>query len=145
MSLNTHHSQLTTHGFISVLFVSCSSGPRPIRVGQDACTFCKMTVSDKKFGAEIVTDKGKVFVFDDLHCMAAYLKENQQASNSDFYIVNFENGELLPKDKAFILKSESLRSPMGSNMAAFSSKEALEKFSSSFPGQAVEWNNVINQ
>ncbi len=130
---------------ISVLLVSCSSGPRPIRVGQDACTFCKMTVSDKKFGAEIVTDKGKVFVFDDLHCLAAYVKENQQASNSDFYIVNFENGELLPKDKAFILKSESLRSPMGSNMAAFNSKEALEKFSASFPGQAVELNSVITQ
>jgi copper chaperone NosL len=104
-----------------------------------------MTISDKKFGAEIVTDKGKVFVFDDLHCLAAYLKENQQASNSDFYVVNFENGELLKKDDASFLKSETLRSPMGSNTAAFMSKESLQKFSANFPGETVEWNTVINQ
>ena len=38
----------------------CSTEPLPIRYGQDNCDFCKMTISDHRFGAEIVTKKGKI-------------------------------------------------------------------------------------
>ena len=33
---------------------------------------CKMTLVDKKFGAEVVTKKGKVYKFDDLNCMIKF-------------------------------------------------------------------------
>ena len=41
-------------------FLSCATGPEPIRFGKDNCHSCKMTLTDKRFGAEIVTKKGKV-------------------------------------------------------------------------------------
>ena len=48
-------------GFLGLMsFTSCSAGPEPIRYGQDNCHHCKMTLTDKRFGAEIVTQKGKV-------------------------------------------------------------------------------------
>jgi copper chaperone NosL len=42
---------------ITVLFLSCSNDPQPLQYGKDACYACKMTLVDKKFGAEIVTKK----------------------------------------------------------------------------------------
>jgi hypothetical protein len=34
---------------------SCSIRPQSIKVGTDICYFCKMIVSDEKFGGEILT------------------------------------------------------------------------------------------
>ncbi|HSN59587.1 MAG TPA: hypothetical protein VLR49_01530, partial [Ferruginibacter sp.] len=44
---------------LTVTLSSCSTDPQPLRIGQDNCDFCKMTISDKRFGAEVVTKKGK--------------------------------------------------------------------------------------
>ncbi|MCX8489678.1 MAG: hypothetical protein ORN54_01270 [Cyclobacteriaceae bacterium] len=43
---------------ILLLFISCSTEPEPLVYGTDICHFCKMTLMDKKFGAELVTKKG---------------------------------------------------------------------------------------
>ncbi|MDX1911017.1 MAG: hypothetical protein SFV22_06010, partial [Saprospiraceae bacterium] len=55
--------------------VACSTGPEPIRYGQDNCHACKMTLTDRRFGAEIVTKKGKVYKFDDLNCLMGHIGE----------------------------------------------------------------------
>src|SRR5690606_41654244 len=52
---------------------ACSVGPEPLRYGEDACHSCRMTLMDKKFGAEVVSVKGKVFKFDDMNCMVNFL------------------------------------------------------------------------
>ena len=36
-----------------------------------------MTISDPQFGGEIITTKGKVYKFDDLHCMKGFLKAGE--------------------------------------------------------------------
>lgn len=137
-----------TAGIIALAMItlsSCNSGPRPIRIGQDACAFCKMTISDKRFGAELVTDKGKIFVFDDVHCITAYAKQNSSVELGTVYLTNFENGELLKSDNAVLWRSEKLRSPMGSNIAAFPSASSLEKYKNDFPGADVQWNSLLNE
>ncbi|WP_198175425.1 hypothetical protein [Spirosoma telluris] len=55
----------------------CSVQPEPIRYGKDACTHCKMTIVDQTFAAEIVTQKGKSYKFDDVACLVNYLNENK--------------------------------------------------------------------
>ena len=55
---------------------SCNVKPEVIVVGKDQCCFCKMTVSDPKFGAEIVTVKGRNYKFDDMHCVLAFMHHN---------------------------------------------------------------------
>ena len=54
--------------------ISCNTGPQPIRPGIDACDFCKMTITDDRFGGELVSEKGKIFKFDDMHCLTSFLK-----------------------------------------------------------------------
>ena len=109
---------------------ACSQATEPIRYGKDACHFCKMTIMDKKYGCEIVTDKGKVFKFDDVSCMAKYLKDNNlEQSRLSFIVVNqYDNpGELIDAKSAVFLNGGQIRSPMRGDMAAFTNQASANK------------------
>lgn len=131
---------------VTLLMSSCSVDPEPIRIGRDACYFCKMGVTDKRFGAELITKKGKIYKFDDLHCLVAFTKE-AIVKNEDIqgmYLVDFEEPHgFVELKNAFLFRSEILRSPMGSNTAAFLSEEKLKTFEQSNPGEVVQVNSLI--
>lgn len=130
----------------SVIFLSaCSTGPRPINVGEDNCAHCKMTVTDIRFASELVTDKGKIFVFDDLACLKAFSESDEFAGNTGHtvYITDFSSGQLSASNNGFLISSEELRSPMGSNTAFFISKDSLEYFKSTVNGSTVPIENYV--
>jgi copper chaperone NosL len=138
----------TTAMSLLVVFAmtACSTGPQPIRFGQDGCDFCKMTISDKRFGAELVTQKGKVYKFDDMHCIAAFHKSGTVAEKdiARIYMIDFSQpGTLVPARESYFLKSETLHSPMGGNIAAFRSEDSLKKFNQQFPGETLKWEQAI--
>lgn len=127
---------------------SCSTGPQPIKLNQDGCASCKMTISDPDYGAEIVTKKGKAFKFDDIHCLLHFIREGQVASNDirEVYFVNFTDPhQLIPSSKAFLLHSEALRSPMGSHIAAFDDEGKMDEVSRKVNGTVVHWDKLKNQ
>ncbi len=49
--------------FLAFSTMGCNTEPQPIKIGEDACSFCKMSIADNRYGAEIITKKGKVFKF----------------------------------------------------------------------------------
>ena len=134
--------------FLATALSSCSISPQPIRVGTDACSFCKMTIADNRFGAEILTQKGKAFKFDDMHCLLAFRKANT-INNSDIketYLVNFdEPHNLVDASKAFLFKSAELRSPMGGNVANFADENSLKKLNQTMNGDIITWQALLNQ
>lgn len=116
-------NKVAAAAFFSIFMTSCAGGPEPIRYGQDACSLCKMTLTDQRFGAEVVTEKGKVFKFDDLNCMADFLKNSPDAAQKLTHTVAVDfskKGNFVDVEKAFFLKSELLKSPMRGDVAAFS-------------------------
>lgn len=126
------------------LFQSCSTGPKPIKYGQDACDFCKMTIIDKRFAAEWVTSKGKAFKFDDLHCLAGYRKKDN--SEGTTYINSYSGDEeLKPADNMMYLQSETLKSPMGGNIAAFHNQSSLDSIKQTHTGKELKWTEVLAQ
>lgn len=126
---------------------SCAQSPEPIRYGKDACVFCKMTIMDKKYAAEIVTNKGKVFKFDDLSCMVKYIKTSQlKEEELAFIVVNDYNnpGELIDVKTATFLSSKDLRSPMRGDVAAFSVKSFATASMSKFAdAKILTWKEVF--
>ena len=50
--------------FSVFMFSGCSLEPKPIEYGEDQCDACKMRISDSRFGAELVTTKGKIYKYD---------------------------------------------------------------------------------
>ncbi|HEY8658165.1 MAG TPA: nitrous oxide reductase accessory protein NosL [Hanamia sp.] len=128
-----------------LLLNSCNTGPQPIITGKDHCDFCKMPVSDNRFGAEVITTKGKVFKFDDAHCVLSFLHSDGFKNEQQYtiYFVDFSGKhELMPAEKASYLKSDALRSPMNGNIAAFQSSDSLQTALQKFPGTALNWNEL---
>jgi len=126
---------------IMLVMQSCATGPQPIKYGSDACDFCKMTIMEKKFACEWITSKGKVFRFDDVHCLLSYNKVNKAEGLA--YINDFTgNGDLVKANELFFVNAAVLKAPMGGNMAAFTKKTAAETFSNTNQGQILNWEAV---
>ncbi|MBL7814169.1 MAG: nitrous oxide reductase accessory protein NosL [Saprospiraceae bacterium] len=130
----------------SLFFAHCASEIEPINYGKEACHFCKMTIVDAKFGAEIVTQKGKIFKFDDLHCLVSYLKkENIKETDLSHVVVNDYHaaGSFLPVKNAFFLKSEQFKSPMRGDIAAFKT-EGAATMAKPNDAKMMNWTTVFS-
>jgi copper chaperone NosL len=130
-----------------LLLASCSGDPEPIVYGKDACEHCKMTIMDQKYGAEIVTRKGKIFKFDAAECMIDYVRESPGKFSSEtdmFLTVNVaQPGTLIPADKAFFLKDKAFKSPMGGNLASFTSMQLAENNLQNADGKILTWTELL--
>lgn len=130
---------------IIFMISACSGGPEPIRFGHDSCDRCKMVIMDPKFGAEIVTAKGKVYKLDDVNCMVGYIRGLKLESNDigHLLIVDYGNPEsLIHVEDAFFIHSDKIRSPMASEIAAFSDKAMMEKYHADWGGDVLDWEGV---
>lgn len=132
---------------LALITLSCSVEPEAIKYGTDACHTCKMTLMDKKFGAELVTEKGKIYKFDDVNCMMKYYNESQDPSQFKYkLVVDFSQPEkLIPANDAFYLKSADIKSPMASQIAAFEKKENLEALQKELNGIYLVWGELVTQ
>ena len=133
---------------------ACNTIPTSIKIGKDACSFCKMTVSDNRFGVVLVTEKGKSFIFDDPQCLASYLhspKNSPQNSaqktslkKTDIYFTNFIGAHLLVNaNEAFIIKSQQIHGPMNGSFAAFSNKDSAMRYILHNTGNIVKLNELL--
>lgn len=133
---------------VSVLLMSCSVEPEPLRFGADACYACKMTLMDKKFGAEIVTKKGKVYKFDDVNCMINFHNSGHELEENMAYrlVVDFATPEkLIDAQQAFYLKSNLIKTPMASQIASFEIKEQAELTNKQWRGIWLTWGELVTQ
>lgn len=130
---------------VTITLLSCSTEPQPLQYGKDGCHACKMTLMDNRFGAEIITDKGKVYKFDDMNCMLSFFYSNELKApeQATILVIDFSKPEsLIDARKARYVKSDAIRSPMASNMAAFETEVALQTFNDSWQGAVLDWNDL---
>jgi len=133
-------------GILILSIPGCAVEPEPIKIGSDNCHYCKMIISDNKFGAEVVTLKGKVFKYDESHCLFAEITEGgiDRSIIKDIYFTDFCKGHgLIKGPNGFYLKSDELKGPMGGNIAAFSSNDSLNSYLKQLNGEQVNWNQLI--
>lgn len=129
-----------------ISLTSCSSGPQPMVLGKDNCHLCKMTITDARFGAEIITKKGRVYKFDDIFCLVSYLKADtsEQQNLKDIYFVDYiGKHQFIKSNTAFLFSSPDLHSPMNGNIAAFESKEKSKEATATFSGSEVKWVDLL--
>ncbi len=127
------------------LLTGCASEPQPIVTGKDNCDFCKMKITDNRFGAELVTRKHKVYKFDDAHCILSFIQEKKidEAGLSGIYFTDFDMPHsLIGREQAVFFQSPNLHSPMNGNVAAFRSLDSLEKVLPVYYGNRVSWEEM---
>jgi copper chaperone NosL len=127
---------------------ACSNEPQEINYSKDVCDFCKMTIMDKQFATQCISAKGKVYKFDDVFCLNKFLKNGGvwKTEIEGIYFTDYaQKHGWIKTDKVLFLKSDSLRSPMGGNIAAFNSKEDRENTNKRLNGELLSWDDIKPQ
>ena len=131
-----------------ICLAGCEVKPEPLFFGKDLCHTCKMTLIDNKYGAELVTKKGKIYKFDDMNCMLNFYHSGYEEP-TDFQflqVIDFSRpGILIDGMHALYLKSDDLRTPMASGIAAFESEQTLNEAKQTFKGVMLSWGEVNTQ
>ena len=129
-------------GLALLLLAGCQRAPRPLVAGVDSCDFCRMTLSDTRFGGEIQSKTGKIHAFDAIECLSSFhLAATDRDDVRGAWVSDFESGRLVPVDSAVFLRGGKVNSPMGRSLVAFAPEHANE-LERRYGGQRLTWNDV---
>jgi len=129
---------------ILLLLFGCKISPQPIEYGQDGCHFCKMTIVDKQYAAQIVTEKGKVYKFDATECMVNFMDEFDTSTIALYLSNTYTEPEvLIDATQATFLISENIPSPMGAFLSVFKNKEDAIKTQTDKSGNIYTWEELL--
>lgn len=131
--------------FTTLFQFSCTNkGPEPINFNKDNCDYCKMTLTEENFACELITEKSKVYKFDDIRCMIGFDGENKdKTKNASFYISDFLAPHALTSNtKLHFVASENIGSPMGGNIAAFTNKDSATVYATKLSVTTIAWEDI---
>jgi copper chaperone NosL len=129
-----------------VLFAAAcgDSGPRPLIAGEDACGFCRMAISDVRFGAEVRTATGRILTFDAVECLAGYVNASANLEKPNgVWVADYEGGGMVPADSAHYVRGGSLHSPMGRQLTSFAPTTSPAALSARYGGEVLSWRQVL--
>ena len=128
-----------------LLLAGCSEGPRAIAYGRDACDYCRMTISDRRYGAELVSTKGKVHEFDSIECLAAYYLQSRGSSAArSLWVTDFDRpGTFVAATEARYLRVSGPGSPMGKGLTAFAPGADTAALRRTHGGDVLRWADVL--
>jgi copper chaperone NosL len=103
-----------------------------------------MTISEGKYGSEIITDKGRVYKFDDMMCMIHYCNDNPNVKIGSYFVSDYsKENELIPVPSAFFLSGGAIKSPMRGGIIAFSSQKEAKEYSIKLKAATATWDFVL--
>lgn len=132
---------------IAVLLVLTSCQQRaldPVAIeATDMCSFCRMTISDKRYAAELIDDEERVFKFDDIGCMTNFIKQNRNdVPTAALFVMDFESREWMKAEDAFYVRSAELKTPMSHGLAAFKNKSSAETAVAKYNGALLRFAEI---
>lgn len=127
--------------------MACSEQqPVPLVINTDNCDFCKMTISDPKFGAELLTNKGKIYKFDAIECLAGFCAEQTvkpEDVHSRWAINLIRPGELIDVATSTFFQCERLPSPMGKNYSAVPTQTDFDRVAVNYQCRKMTWDEIL--
>lgn len=131
---------------ISLIWIGCNQQPEAIRYGQDACAHCRMIIADEKFGSELITQKGKIYKFDSIECLAMYWNQFSKNDIHSLWVTDFKNpGQWVRADQAQFLQSSNVPSPMGMFLSGYSGDYDAQSMQKQFDGDVLNWQQVVTR
>ena len=116
---------------------------KKIDYGTTNCQLCNMVIKDNRFAAQAIDQDNQTLYFDAIECLLNYLNANNETDLKSIYVSDYANpGSLILATSVFYLKSNAIKSPMGANLSAFSSKEEAENFKTSEKDILFTWQQL---
>lgn len=128
---------------VTLVFYSCgNAGPEAINLHSDNCDFCRMTISDGRLAAELITEKRRTHKFDDLVCMLRY-KQEQKLLVKKYYVCDYTGSNaLIDAENAWFISHETFKTPMGGNIVAFASRQTATEYAARLNTVVAGWAGV---
>ncbi len=131
---------------VLVTLSACSDGPREVHIGTEECAHCRMMVSEEQFASQLMTDRGRHYVFDSIECMAEFLDHSEEVPEDriqELWVSDFPDpGNWIPVAEAYFLRSDELRSPMGLYLSAYADLQGAQEAQTAFGGEILNWAEV---
>jgi copper chaperone NosL len=129
----------------AVAAAACGGRPQPAQldVNHDACAYCRMVVSDARFASQIVAGHEDPRFFDDLGCLANYLKHNDLPAGAAVFVADHQTRAWIPAESAVYTQAVGVTAPMGSSILAHASAENRAADAAAAGGRAVTLDQVF--
>jgi copper chaperone NosL len=105
-----------------LVLAGCGSGPPPpvtLDARGDTCALCRMVVTAAGVAAQLVAPGEDPRFFDDIGCLASFLKEHpEQPAGAIAYVVDHRARTWVRADNALYTRVPDLDTPMGSHLVA---------------------------
>ncbi len=111
-----------------MLAIACaerSPAPVAVRIGEDACASCRMTVVSIKTAAQIISSGDEPLIFDELGCLRTYLAAHPARAGARVFVADHRTGEWVDAAVAVFTKS-ALSTPMSSGLLAHASSQSRD-------------------
>ena len=129
---------------LTLAAVACERAPRPLIAGTDACDFCRMTVSDTRFGGEIESKTGRIHTFDSVECLASfYVDASARGDIRGAWVTDFASGKFLPADSAVFIVDGRVSSPMGRSLLALA-PDTPDESRRTYGGRVIGWAALLD-
>ncbi|HQR47244.1 MAG TPA: nitrous oxide reductase accessory protein NosL [Thermoanaerobaculia bacterium] len=130
---------------VALSLAACTGGPvGPAQpdTKHDACGWCRMAVSDHRFAAQLVAPNEEPRFFDDIGCLATFLKAGgAPAKGQVAYVADHRTKQWIRASAAVYTKVPGLLTPMNSFLVAHAdaaSREADESAKNGTPETAAQ-------
>lgn len=131
----------------AALLVACSGGaPQPAEIvfDEDACSVCRMTISEPRYAAQFVARGGAVERFDDLGCLAAWRAGGGRQADGAAFVADWNGDGWLHAEEVLYLLSPRLPTPMRYGLAAFADRAAAAAAAAELGGgEVVTWDELL--
>lgn len=108
----------------------CGSRPLPpatLDARGDTCAFCRMEVSTADVAAQLVAPGEDPRFFDDIGCLASFLKEHpEQPAGAIAYVVDHRTRAWVRADGALYTRVPEVDTPMGSHLVAHADQRSRQ-------------------
>lgn len=125
-----------------LVLANCQSATlEPVAIeAHDMCAFCRMSISEKRFAAELIDRDGEVAKFDDISCMANFRKQRKDVGSiSATWVMDFERREWLKGEDAFYVRSPEIRTPMSGGIVAFNDESSAQAAAAKYQGTMLRF------
>lgn len=135
---------------LCLALAGCAAGhggtePHSIDPTLDVCPVCMMSIVDMHFAAQLIDDRGQPVSFDDIGCMALYVKRlgpQWESSVRAVYVKDFHTMEWVPAKEAAYVQGR-IDTPMSFGIVAFANIEGAQKFAASTGSRVITWEEVL--
>lgn len=113
-----------------VLLAACgggADGPAPVDTKNDACAWCRMSVSDLRFAAQLTAPGHEPKLFDDAGCLRDWLKAPREAAEWTAWLSDHRTKEWVKATDAEIVRNPAVQTPMDSGLVAWANAASREQ------------------